>query len=237
MRKNLLYRALIAAIATLLAVTTTRRYSGLRQVPATGGVLVVCNHISIGDPGVLVHALSRTGRLPRGLATAGLFAAPVVGSLFRAMGHIPVLRGSTSAKAALAPAAEALRNGEMVVMYPEGGISAGTQWPTKAKTGAARLALTAGVPVVPVAQWGIQRVLPPRARRRSKLLRPVWALLTRPRVKVLIGAPFTLSGDPENIDDVRAATARIEAEIVGLLEELRGPRPADHHTTDQDTAA
>lgn len=215
-----LYRFLLTVVSAVLTVVSRRRYDGLSRIPATGGVLVVCNHISLADPGVLAHAVSRTGRLPRGLATAGLFRAPVLGWLFRAMGHIPVHRGAASAAEALVPAAEALRAGELLVMYPEGGISTGDQWPMPAKTGPARLALTTGVPVVPVAQWGVQRVLPPG--RRWAWLSPVAAVVTRPRVRVLVGEPLVFAGDPGDDAAVRAVTGEVMDAVTELLEELRG---------------
>jgi 1-acyl-sn-glycerol-3-phosphate acyltransferase len=177
-------------LAVVLGVATRRSYRGLAHVPRTGGVLVVCNHISLTDPPVLVNAWHRTGRLPRALAAAHLF--PRLGWALRTMDHIPVLRGTDRAVDALAPAIAAQGRGELVMLYPEGGISDGDQRPRPAKTGAARLALIAGVPV-PLAQWGVQRVLPPRTKHAW--LRPFAALVSRPGSSCWSGTPLLLTGD------------------------------------------
>lgn len=233
---RLAYRLLLGVVSMVLRATTRRRYDGLSRIPVTGGALVVCNHVSLADPGVLAHAMYRSGRLPRGLATAGLFRAPVLGWLFRAMGHIPVRRGSASAGEALGPAAAALHAGELLMMYPEGGISTGAQWPTPPKTGAARLALATGAPVVPVAQWGVQAVLPPGRRRAWRF--PLAALMTRPRVRLLVGEPMVFAGDPDDEATVRAVTGEIMDAVTGLLEELRGTRrPSSRDVAERGAAA
>lgn len=204
-------------------------------MPSTGGALVVCNHISVVDPLVLGESLWRTGRRPRGMATAGLFRVPVLGAVLRRLGFIPVARGTASAREALAPAADALRRGRLVMVYPEGGVSRGAQWPMPGKTGAARLALQAGVPVVPVAQWGAQELYPAWTPRGWRRLLP--ALVTRPRVEVLVGEPLHLVGDPDDRDDVRRATDRIMAAVTDLLVELRGRRPHDEEPHGEGRAA
>ncbi len=90
---------------------------------------------------------------------------------------------------------------------------------------AARLALGTGVPVVPVAQWGVQEVYPAWTPRGWRRLLP--ALLRRPRVEVLVGEPLHLTGDPDCEADVRRATDQIMGAVTDLLVQLRGPRPAD----------
>lgn len=224
MRGRLLYRAVLGPLALLLTLVCRRRVRGLNHVPRRGGALLVCNHISVVDPLVLVDAVQRTGRRPRGMATGGLFRAPVLGWALRTIGFIPVLRGTARATEALAPATMALLGGELVMMYPEGGVSRGDQWPMPGKTGAARLAMTTGVPVVPVAQWGAQRVYPAWTRGGWKHV--VRAAFTRPRVEVLVGEPLQLTGDPHDPAAVRAATEQVMEAVTALLEELRGPRPA-----------
>lgn len=222
LRTRAVYKSLLIVVAVLLGVTTRRRYAGLRRVPVRGAAIVVCNHISVADPLVLTHALSRAGRLPRGLATAGLFRAPVVGRLFTSLGFIPVHRGTADAGSALAGAAAALDAGELVMLYPEGGIPdarATDGWVGPLKTGAARLSMTTGTPIVPAAQWGIQRVLPPATR--APWLRALRSAVLRPRVRVIVGEPIVLLGDPDDRDDVRAATLRIQAAMNDLLVQLR----------------
>ena len=225
MRFDLLYRLLLPVLSVLLGMVSRRRVRGVEHLPTYGGALVVCNHISAADPLYLVDAVARSGRRPRAMATGGLFQHALLGPVMRAMGHIPVLRGTVRAMDALAPAARALDAGEVLMLYPEGGISSGDQWPAPGKTGAARLALAAGVPVVPVAQWGAQRVLPPHTPRAWQYT--LRTLCRRPPVEVLVGAPLRLTGDPENRSDVAAATAAIMAAITSQLEELRGGKPQE----------
>ncbi|GAB4000270.1 lysophospholipid acyltransferase family protein [Nocardioides marmoraquaticus] len=231
MRARLLFAVLVSAVGLLLGLLTRRRVRGLEHVPRRGGALVVCNHISVVDPLVLGETIWRAGRRPRGMATAGLFGAPVVGGLLRRLGFIPVARGTATAREALAPAADALRRGRLLMVYPEGGISRDQQWPMPFRTGAARLALETGVPVVPVAQWGAQRVWPAWTPRGWRWLLP--AVVTRPRVQVLVGEPLHLVGDPASEADVRRATGELAAVVIGLLVELRGPRPDDLAAADR----
>ncbi len=231
MRSRLLYRVVLAVLPLLLALVSRRRVRGLEHVPRQGGALLVGNHISVVDPLVLLDSARRVGRRPRGLATAGLFRAPVLGWALRTLGFVPVLRGTSRATDALVPATMALHGGELVILYPEGGVSRGDQWPTVGKTGAARLALSTGVPVIPVAQWGAQRIYP--AWTEGGWKRVIVALATRPRVEVVVGQPLRLTGDPADPADVRAATALVMEAITTLLEELRGPRPKRSSTDAQ----
>jgi 1-acyl-sn-glycerol-3-phosphate acyltransferase len=89
-----------------------------------------------------------------------------------------------------------------------------------AKTGVARLALATGAPVIPVAQWGAQRILPYGSIRPH--------LLPRKRVQVLAGPPVDLSafaGQPLNAQTLRAATDQVMADVTALLAKLRGQSP------------
>ena len=84
----------------------------------------------------------------------------------RSAEQIPVYRMTTDASQAFDAAVEAVQEGECVVVYPEGTITRQPDlWPMTGKTGAARIALAAGVPVVPVAQWGAHQILAPYAKR------------------------------------------------------------------------
>jgi 1-acyl-sn-glycerol-3-phosphate acyltransferase len=128
---------------------------GLEHVPHHGGTVLAMNHTSFvdfftaGRPPYL--QLARPVRI---LAKASLFRAPVVGWAMRAAGHIPVERGSGAD--ALAAAVEALRRGELVGVLPEQTISPSLEL-LAFKSGAVRMAQTAGVPVVPAVSWGSHR--------------------------------------------------------------------------------
>jgi 1-acyl-sn-glycerol-3-phosphate acyltransferase len=107
-----------------------------------------------------------------------------------------------------------------LIVYPEATITRDpAMWPMVGKTGAARIALATGAPVIPVAQWGAQRLLPPYAKR------PVlW-----PRVTVFAraGAPVELSdlrGAAPSAEVLDVATARIMAAITAELETIRAER-------------
>jgi 1-acyl-sn-glycerol-3-phosphate acyltransferase len=172
-------------------------------------------------------AACRVRRIPpRFLATGGLFRAPIVGPVMRHWGHIPVHRGSSSVTQALPDATQALAAGSVVLVYPEGGIGLDPgMWPERGKTGTARLALSTGATVVPVAQWGAHEVVPystPRGLLRA-LPKTLWR---RPVIQVRFGEPVDLSDlrghEPR---DAQRATDRIMAAITRTLSELRADEP------------
>lgn len=224
MPRELTYRSTLTVVSGLLLATSRRRYQGLEHIPAHGPAIVVCNHIANSDPAVLANFVHRAGRLPRAMAKHTLFSVPVFGTLLRKMRHIPVARKTDKASDSLMHAQDALVAGEVVMLWPEGTISTGDQWLLPAKTGAARMAMRTGAPVVPVAQWGAQRLLP-SSWKWLMFLAPVLALFWRPRVHALAGEPIYLKGDPDNLEDLRAETARMMAQVEAQLIELRGPKP------------
>jgi len=141
-------------------VLTRRDWAGMEHIPE-GGAVTVVNHISHVDPLSFAHFLHDAGRLPRFLGKAGLFSVPVVGTILRGAGQIPVYRESDDAAEAYSAAVAAVRAGELVAIYPEATLTRDPDlWPMTGKTGAARIALKTGAPVIPVAQWGPHLVLP-----------------------------------------------------------------------------
>lgn len=138
------------------AMGWTVQATGVEHIPAEGPAVLVSNHVSYLDPLLLGLAAQRRGRWVRYLAKRELFARRATGWPLRTMGHIPVDRGGDAA-ASLVAALRALRRGEVVGVYPEGTISR-TLVVGHGKTGAARLALVSGAPLVPVAVWGGQRL-------------------------------------------------------------------------------
>jgi 1-acyl-sn-glycerol-3-phosphate acyltransferase len=202
---------------TLLAITR-RDWVGGEKIPATGGCILVFNHISHLDPLIAAHYVYDHGRLPRYLAKSGLFKNKALGSFLRAAGQIPVERLSRNAVGAFDAAVEAVRNGECVVVYPEGTLTRDPDlWPMKGKSGAARIALETGCPVIPVGQWGAQEVLPPYSKKPH--------LLPRTTISMLAGDPVDLSDlvtQPRSIETINAATDRIMAALTTLVAEIRG---------------
>jgi 1-acyl-sn-glycerol-3-phosphate acyltransferase len=235
-------------VDAVLAPASRRTYRHLDRIPATGGAVVVCNHISLADPLVFAAGLRRAGHRPTFLGMAELFRIPVLGRLFALMGHVPVERGTAGAGTALAPAVRALRAGALVGLYPEGRITTEPDYRpmSTVRTGAARLALDAGVPVVPVAQWGAHRLLTrehestwTRAPRLFGWLRP-GRLPRRAGITMVVGEPITVAElraaatrpGSDRLDH-RAATDLIMSRVNALLSEIAG----DDLTTDTDWQA
>jgi 1-acyl-sn-glycerol-3-phosphate acyltransferase len=213
----LLARLLVALLARL-------RVTG--SAPSGGPLILAANHLSPFDPIALTAACRALGLAPRFLATAGLFRVPVVGAAMRCWGHIPVHRGSTEVTRALPDAADALRAGSVVLVYPEGRIGLDPHlWPEPGKTGVARLALATGATVVPVAHWGSHEVVPYSAPRG--LLRALpRTLRRRPLVRVHFGDPVDLRDLAGGVPgDARRATGRIVDAITTCLAGLRVDEP------------
>ncbi len=155
-----------------LLTFTKRTWIDGDKIPATGGCVVVVNHISHADPLTTAHFLYDHGRLPRYLAKSNLFENAFLKRFLTSAGQIPVKRLTTDALGAYSAAVEAVRAGECVVVYPEGTITREPDlWPMRGKTGAARIALETACPVIPVAQWGVQHLLAPYAKKPDLLPR------------------------------------------------------------------
>ena len=206
---------------------TTRDWHDAHKIPQQGGVLVVSNHISNYDPLALGEYLIYNGRWPRFLGKSDLWKVPVVGFFARGCRQIPVERNTSRAGDSLRHAKQALADGEMVAIYPEGTITADPDgWPMTARTGAARLALETRVPVLPVAQWGANQVIPGK-----KLHFP--RFFPRPTLQAKAGDLLDLSDlydHPDRHKAVRVASERMMRAITDLLADLRQePAPEDRY--------
>jgi 1-acyl-sn-glycerol-3-phosphate acyltransferase len=208
----------VPLVKPLLLATTTRTWVGGEKLPETGGCIVVFNHVSHVDPLIAAHFVYDHGRLPRYLAKSGLFKNRVLGFFLTAAGQIPVERLTKSAAGAYDAAVAAVRNGECVVVYPEGTLTRDpAQWPMTGKTGAARIALETGCPVIPVGQWGPQQLLAPYARRPH--------LFPRKHITMRAGDPVDLSdlvASPRTPEVVQQATDRIMAALTEQVALIRG---------------
>lgn len=222
--KGTAYRAFEIVLRPLVAISTSRTWTGTEHIPAEGGVLVVSNHVSHLDPVVLAHYLNNAGRAVRFLAKASLFDVRVIGPMLRSAGQIPVHRQQRNAADSLDSACAAIERGECVVVMPEGTITRDPDlWPMIGKTGAARIALRTGCPVIPVGQAGPETLLPPYRR--------IPRLLPRKRMRISAGPAVNLDRWREQSLTpavARAATVEIMRRITELVSMLRGrPAPAE----------
>jgi 1-acyl-sn-glycerol-3-phosphate acyltransferase len=211
-------------------LATWFRYSieGLENIPKKGSGVLAVNHIAYLDPLIAAYVVDKVGRRPRFLAKSELFQDKRISWLLRGAGQIEVKRGSHDAPMALDHALAALRRGEIIVIFPEGTITTDPDLnPMEAKTGMARLALAAGVPVIPVAVWGTQNIWPKGYAKR-------W----RPRQDVLIriGEPIPLEGDPKSPEAWKQVGEKVMAAIGVLVASLR-PALADRRRPAKKTAA
>lgn len=215
------FRVLAFLLLPLIKAMTKREWRGGENLP-DGGFIAVGNHISDADPLGFIHFLVDHGIYPAILGKRELFRFPVLRQIFAAIGVIPVDRGTEKAGQSLGPAIQALDAGACVVIYPEGTHTFDPDlWPMTAKTGAARLAIRAGVPVVPIAQWGAQEFRHPHTGKLR---------IHRFRSQILAGEPVWLDdygSDPDDREAVTAATEEIMRRLTEQLAELRGePAPA-----------
>lgn len=219
-RLPLAYR-LCVVIAKAAAVPLMRRdWRGAEHLDRPGGIIVCPNHISHVDFIATAHFLYDNGRPPFYLAKSTLFEIPVVGRLLKAARQIPVHRNTGRAADAYREAVSRVQQGATVPLYPEGTITRDPGvWPMTAKTGAARIALETRCPVIPLAQWGAQEIMPPYAGRLRLFPIKTMHLLAGPPVDL-----DDLSDRPVTAEVLREATDRIMAAIIVQLEELRGEK-------------
>jgi 1-acyl-sn-glycerol-3-phosphate acyltransferase len=211
----------VGIVKPILLAVSKREWIDGEKIPATGGCVVAVNHISHLDPMTLGYFLYDHGRLVRYLTKEALFRTPVLKYIVRDAGQIPVKRMTAGAASAFDAAVEAVRAGECVGVYPEGTITKDPDgWPMRGKTGAARIALTTGCPVIPIGQWGAQDILPAYSLR--------FHAFPRRTAHYKVGDPVDLSdlqGKPVTNELLQEATERIMAAITELVADLRGETP------------
>lgn len=202
------YRSVIGTVMSTFAVQNWRvRTTGHEHVPAHGGAIVATNHIGYLDfvfAGYSVREATPNKRLVRFAAKKEVFDHPVAGPLMRAMKHIPVDRAGAAA-ATIDESVARLRSGQLVGMFPEATISRSFV-PLRGKTGTVRMAQRAGVPIVPGAIWGSQRLYTkgrsPRLTARNVLITVDWA------------EPLSFAPD----EDPQAGTDRLMRTITELVD-------------------
>ena len=183
--------------------------SGVANIPKSGGAILIGNHRSYFDVAAIAIAVAQSGRTVRFLGKKEVFDAPIIGQIATAMGGIRVDRG-TGSDEPLVAAAEALNAGEMVAIMPQGTIPRGREFYKRelvGKWGAARLAETARVPVIPIGLWGTENVWP-----RNSRLPNITNIVRPPTVSVTVGSPIALA-----YGDVAGDTQRMMNAIMDLL--------------------
>lgn len=210
------YRPVIGVAKGLFGALRLRiDIRGEENVPASGGGIVLINHVSYLDFALAGLPFWRTQRrLIRFMAKKQVFEHRVSGPLMRGMRHIPVDRSAGAAS--LRHALGALRAGELIGVFPEATISP-SYCLAPFKSGAARMATLTGTPVIPVIVWGSQRVL---TKGHSFELRSA------------IGTPVSITVGklihPSELPNGRSGTVLLEKSMHELLDEAqrRYPPPA-----------
>ncbi|HST26168.1 MAG TPA: lysophospholipid acyltransferase family protein [Gaiellaceae bacterium] len=184
------------------------RRLGAERVPATGPVVLAANHESILDPFFLGTVTPRPVHF---FAKAELFRVPLLGQVMRGLGGIPVRRGRDMGRA-VDEGVEVLDRGELIGIFPQG-----TCLPfrnRRLQRGAARLALAAGAPLVPVLLVGTERSIQPRTHR-----------IGFPQVTIVVGEPLRV----ERQEPTRAAAIELTNRLQQALSGLREPYGEPEH--------
>lgn len=214
-RNEPVYTAAIGAGRAMFGALRVRRtVIGAQHLPDNGGAVIAMTHFGYLEFALVEWATwLHNRRRIRFMTKKSVFDKRVVGSLMRNMKHIPVdMKAGASAYAA---AVAALRSGELIGVFPEAGVSASFTI-RDFKTGAVRLAAEAGVPLIPLALWGGQRLM---TKNRKITLRERLGI----PIMMVVGEPITVTA----VEDATAATARLKVTMEGLLETAQRSYPID----------
>src|SRR5680860_1150297 len=209
------YTVAIAAGRALFASLRVKpKVTGLANLPDAGGAVLAITHFGYLDFALVEWILwHRNRRRIRFLAKKGVFKQPVLGAVLRSMGHIAV--DMEAGSEAYAEAVASLKSGEVLGVFPEGGVNA--SFTVRAlKTGTVRMAAEADVPVIPIAVWGGHRLLTKNHRYS---------------VREAVGTPIRFAiGQPFQVDpavDPRELTLGLHDTLQGLVDGLQGDYPDD----------
>jgi 1-acyl-sn-glycerol-3-phosphate acyltransferase len=211
----------VIVLRPLLHLLVRNKWSGQENIPRKGGIILAPNHMSYADWGTDALFFQANGRYPTFMIKSSIFEIKGIGPFLYKAGQLPVHRGRADAGLVLKQAEKALAEGAAVVIYPEATATRDPElWPMVAKTGVARLALATGAPVIPVAHWGTQDVLPYGSKKPR--------IFPRQTVRTVAGKPVDLSawaGKYTSAKALRAATDAIMGEVTALVAELRKEEP------------
>ena len=205
----------------LTALLARVRVHGLANIPATGPVVLVLNHVSHLDPLYDAVTVHRAAQIPRFMAKNTLWNVPVLRNVLDGVAQIPVVRQTTDAQKSLQAAHDALETGKVVIIYPDGTVTKDPDgWPMVPKAGVARLALEHDVPIVPIARWGTRDLY----NHYEKKFRP----FPRKTVHLRVGEPLDVSefrGKPADNATLRAVSELAMGRVRELLGEIREQQP------------
>jgi 1-acyl-sn-glycerol-3-phosphate acyltransferase len=203
-----------------MSLVLRRNCEGAAHLPVEGvGCIVAGNHVTNIDWLPIAAAFYDIGRPAAILVKDSLFKVPVVGRFLKGLGLIPVQRGTSQAADALNQAEKVLAEGGLVFFFPEGTLTADPDlWPMSPRSGVGRLALRTGAPVLPLAIWGTNELMP-----RSGGFHPI----PRKPVRLRLGPAVDLADLTGRVDATagRQATERVMAQVRLLLGQLRGQTP------------
>jgi 1-acyl-sn-glycerol-3-phosphate acyltransferase len=211
------YRAGVWTVGVLTHLGLHIRFHGLENVPRSGGAILASNHISVLDSIVIALGPVKMGRTVRFLAAAEFFESHrhIVAWGLRKFQQIPVRRGRAD-WGALEEIADVVRAGALAGMFPEGRMGDGDSL-QKPQRGLARIALTAGAPIIPVGIWGTHKRWP---RTGWKWDRPL-----RPTVSVVYGPTIEAIGNAHDRRETIDLTERVMNEIGKALSAAQADAP------------
>ena len=188
-------------------------FQGVDHIPRKGGAILSINHVGYLDFALTGTAALPTGRYVRFMAKKEVFDNKLAGPLMRGMHHICVDRNSGSAS--FVAALRALRASEIVGIFPEGTISVSFEI-KELKSGAVRLAMAAGVPVIPTIVWGSQRIWTKKVKRN----------LRREKIPIIVEFGEPLYFDKQS--DVEASESLLRETMITMLHQVQQKYPDSH---------
>ncbi len=204
----------------IVAVKAFWKYLGLKfdfegeeNVPREGGAILAINHVGYLDFALVWTAALPANRYVRFMAKKEIFNNKLAGPLMRGMHHICVDRSNGSAS--FVAALRALRGGEIIGIFPEGTISVSFEI-KELKSGAVRLAMGAGVPVIPTVIWGSQRIWTKKVKRN----------LLRKNVPITVAFGAPLYFDKQT--DVEAGEKLLRETMIAALHKVQERYPDSH---------
>ena len=211
---DLVYPPVVVAIKLFWKYLGLRfDFQGVDHIPRKGGAILSINHVGYLDFALTGTAALPTGRYVRFMAKKEVFDNKLAGPLMRGMHHICVDRNSGSAS--FVAALRALRAGEIVGIFPEGTISVSFEI-KELKSGAVRLAMASGVPVIPTIVWGSQRIWTKKVKRN----------LRREKIPIIVEFGEPLYFDKQS--DVEASESLLRETMIAMLHQVQQKYPDSH---------